>query len=153
MSRRSGLLVATVAGIIVLAVILVVLRHGSRPAIHRQDIRANVLPPCSASRMFAAAEAKEHFSASSPGYNNTIRPGASDPVCHGTWAIVSVSRPNVGTTDGITLFRAQDGAWIEVADVGGVHADCVLEAAGVPASVARVLWPRNSSLGASYCQH
>jgi hypothetical protein len=71
----------------------------------------------------------------------------------GTWAIASVSRPDIGTTDGITLFRARDGAWIEVAGVGGVHADCVLEAAGVPASVARLLWPTNSSLGASYCQH
>ena len=110
-------------------------------------------PPCSASLLFAAAVAGQHFSTNPALYPHDPGqgPGAYDPVCDGTWAIAAVSHPGVGTTDGGVLFHAHGGSWSYVAGIGGVPADCILEQNGVPAAVAETLWPPSQSQPASYC--
>jgi hypothetical protein len=109
--------------------------------------------PCSASLMFAAAVTARHFSTDPAQYppQPGQGPGAYSPKCDGDWAIALISHPNVGTTDGNELFRAENGKWADVGGVGGVPADCVLEKEGVPASVAKVLWPPAQSPPPSYC--
>jgi hypothetical protein len=116
-------------------------------------LSAHPAPPCSASLLFAAAVAGQHFSTNPALYPHDPGqgPGAYDPVCDGTWAIAAVSHPRVGTTDGEVLFQAQGGSWSYVASIGGVPADCILEQSGVPAAVAKVLWPPSQSQPASYC--
>ena len=60
-------------------------------------------------------------------------PGAYGAICDEGWAVADISRPNVGTTDGITVFKtAADGTWVEVGDIGYALAECTLESAGVP---------------------
>jgi hypothetical protein len=110
-------------------------------------------PPCKSSLLFAAAETGQHFSTDRSKYppQPGQGPGAYDPVCSDGWAIALVSHPDVGTTDGGVLFRAEGGGWVYVAGVGGVPADCILVHLGVPASVAEVLWPPAHSAGAGYC--
>lgn len=110
-------------------------------------------PPCLASLLFTAAVAGQHFSTNPAVYPPTQGqgPGAYDPICDGNWAIALVSHPHVGTTDGEVVFRAEGGSWRYVGSVGGVPADCILEQNGVPASVAKVLWPPSQSQPASYC--
>lgn len=109
--------------------------------------------PCSASLMFAAAVAAEHFSTNPAQYppQPGQGPGAYGPKCDGDWAIALISHPNVGTTDGNELFRAENGKWVDLGGVGGLPADCILEKDGVPASVAKVLWPPAQSEPPSYC--
>jgi pimeloyl-ACP methyl ester carboxylesterase len=116
-------------------------------------IRAGLAPPCSAAALFAAAVAGQHFSTDPGLYPDAPGqgPGAYNPVCDGAWAIAVVSHPNVGTTDGGILFRATGGRWVYAAGIGGVPADCILEHAGVPPSVATVLIPTSQSEPASYC--
>ena len=109
--------------------------------------------PCSASLIFAAAVAAQHLSTDPAQYppQPGQGPGAYSPKCDGDWAIALISHPNVGTTDGNELFRAEHGKWADVGGVGGVPADCILEKDGVPASVAKVLWPPAQSQPPSYC--
>lgn len=110
-------------------------------------------PPCSASLLFTAAVAGQHFSTNPAEYPPTQGqgPGAYNQICDGNWAIALVSHPHVGTTDGEVLFHAEGGSWRYVGGVGGVPADCILEQNGVPASVAKVLWPPSQSQPSSYC--
>jgi hypothetical protein len=108
-------------------------------------------PPCSAKALFAAAEAGQHFSASSPGYSVIIKPVATGAKCDDGWAIALISHPYVGQTDGGVLFRAVHGRWVYHSETGGVAAECVLERDGVPARVATVLIPLAQSESASYC--
>jgi hypothetical protein len=112
-----------------------------------------VVPACSAPLLFGAAVAGQHFSTNPAEYPSSAGqgPGAYDPVCDGIWAIALVSHPQVGTTDGGVLFRAEGSSWTYVAGIGGVPADCILERNGVPASVAEVLWPPSGSQPSSYC--
>lgn len=121
---------------------------GSRPATDRAPLG---LPACSAKALFAAAEAGQHFSASSPGYSTIIKPVATGVKCHGGWAIALISHPYVGQTDGGVLFRATRGHWVYHSEIGGVPADCILESSGVPAQIATVLIPPSQSQPASYC--
>jgi hypothetical protein len=108
-------------------------------------------PSCSASLLFAAAVAGQHFSTAPGQYppGADQGPGAYDPVCDSGWAIALVSHPQVGTTDGEVLFRAEGSTWAYVAGVGGMPADCILQHYGVPAAVAKILWP--NSMPASFC--
>jgi hypothetical protein len=105
---------------------------------------ASQAAPCSSSALFAASIAKEHFNPDDHSYK-TFPPdnqaGAYGTVCDGSWALAAISRPNVGTTDGDTLFQFVAGSWKEITVVGGMPADCQLEQAGVPASVALELLP------------
>lgn len=109
--------------------------------------------PCSASLLFAAAIAGQHFSTDPAEYppEPGQGPGAYNPVCDGAWAIALISHPNVGTTDGEDLFHAQGGSWTYIGSIGGVPADCLLERAGVPSSIAEVLWPPSQSQPSTYC--
>jgi hypothetical protein len=66
-------------------------------------------------------------------------PVASGQVCDDGWALASISRPDVGTTDGETLFQAQDGQWVEADQVNGAAPACALEMDGVPSDIAIVL--------------
>ena len=72
-------------------------------------------PACSASELFHAAVNKERFNANDPSYAGFghfgNRPGAYGVICDRGWAVALISRPNVGTTDGETLFRAKSGSW------------------------------------------
>jgi hypothetical protein len=106
---------------------------------------------CSAKALFAAAEAGQHFSADSTGYNATIRPVALEPVCDDGWAVALISHPYVGSTDGGVLFHVVGGRWVYAAEIGGVPAECMLEQRGVPHAVAAVLIPPSQSQPASYC--
>lgn len=119
----------------------------SRPA------AAAVGPPCSASLLFEAAVAGQHFSTNAAEYppQPGQGPGAYGPVCDGAWAIAVISHPQVGTTDGVVLFHVKAGSWRYVEGVGGMPADCLLEQAGVPSSIAKVLWPPSQSQPSSYC--
>lgn len=86
---------------------------------------AAAVPPCSASLLFEAAEAGQHFSSDPARYPQVAGhgPGAYNPACDGTWAIALVSHPEVGTTDSEVLFRARAGSWTRVKGIGGVQAD------------------------------
>jgi hypothetical protein len=98
--------------------------------------------PCDASLLFQAAVAKEGFDPNDPSYAQMSPDGAAgayDPICDANWAVASISRPNVGTTDGETVFNYENGSWVEVGQTGGDVAQCNLETAGVPADVALVL--------------
>lgn len=99
--------------------------------------------PCSARALFEAAVNKEHFNPNDPSYASFGRygndPGAYSVNCNAGWAVADISRPNVGTTDGATLFESKSGTWREVAQLGAGVAECNLEAHAVPATVARVL--------------
>jgi len=100
-------------------------------------------PACSASELFHAAVNKEHFNANDPSYAGFghlgNHPGAYGVICDRRWAVALISRPNVGTTDGETLFRAKSGSWFEIAQLGAGVVECVVEPHGVPAAVASVL--------------
>jgi len=115
--------------------------------------RTAVTPACSAGALFQAAVAGQHFNPSPRGYPHGAGPGpgAYDQHCYDGWAIALISHPDVGLTDGGVLFRAVSGTWVYAAGTGGVPADCELERAGVPASVARVLIPPSESQPGSYC--
>jgi hypothetical protein len=98
---------------------------------------------CSPKALFDAAVAKEHFNPNDPSYAKlgpNQRPTAYGAICDGGWAFALISRPNVGTTDGFTLFRATSaGTWVEVAGTGPNNNACDLTGLGVPAKIAIVL--------------
>jgi hypothetical protein len=94
--------------------------------------------PCKDSLLFAAAKAHEGFS-TTRGYSNISPAGASDAICDAGWAVAAVSRPNVGTTDGFTLFRSVALRWREVGTLGGSVAACEMKQYQVPNKVALVL--------------
>jgi hypothetical protein len=103
-----------------------------------------VASPCDASLLFQAAVAKEGFDPNDPSYAEMAPTGggaaATDPTCDAGWAVAAVSRPNVGDTDGFTLFQSDSsGAWVEVGMLGGSVAQCNLETSGVPADIALAL--------------
>ena len=90
------------------------------------------MPLCRNQLLYAAAAAKEHLDPHDPGYGPgsfgiTISPVATGAICVEGWAVALVSRPNVGTTDGFTLFQAQSGHWVEVGTLGGSLAACGIE--------------------------
>jgi hypothetical protein len=126
--------------------------QSNHPTIAIDKTRA-AIPPCSASLLFAAAVAAQHFSTDPAEYppDPGQGPDAYDPVCDARWAIAAISHPQVGTTDGEALFRAKRGSWSFVSELGGVPADCILEQDGVSPGVARVLWPPSQSQPSSYC--
>ena len=99
--------------------------------------------PCDDSLLFQAAVQKEGFNPNDPSYAQLSQTGqgagASGAVCVDGWAMANVSRPNVGTTDGDTLFESSGGTWMEVSDIGAPWTSCTLEGQGVPASVAPTL--------------
>ena len=95
-------------------------------------------PPCDPNLLFQAAVAHEQFDPNDPSYSQPgmQTAGAYGSVCLDDWAIAGVSRPNVGTTDGLTLFHYV-GGWTEVTTLGGQGvAPCALVAQGVPADLA-----------------
>jgi hypothetical protein len=94
--------------------------------------------PCKDSLLFAAAKAHEGFS-TSHGYSHISPPGASEAICDAGWAVAAISRPNVGTTDGFTLFRSVASRWQEVGTLGGSVATCEMKQYHVPNKVALVL--------------
>jgi hypothetical protein len=98
---------------------------------------------CPASELFQAAVTKEGFNPNDPSYAGFGQygndPGAYGVQCDDEWAVALVSRPNVGTTDGETLFREASSVWQEVAQLGPAVAECNLEPDGVPHVVAQVL--------------
>jgi pimeloyl-ACP methyl ester carboxylesterase len=94
--------------------------------------------PCTGTRIYAGAAAKEHLRAAD--YHDQVGEGpfADYVSCHDGWAIAVISRPVVGTTDGETLFRTSGTQWLEVADVGGDELRyCDLVRDGMPLSVAK----------------
>jgi len=106
-------------------------------------VRRLATPPCSASLLFAAAVAAQHFSTNPRLYpsRDGPGPGAYNVVCDGSWALAAISHPKLGTQDSFTLFKAQVNGWAFIAQIGGFFGDCNLERYGVPAAVAKVLWP------------
>jgi hypothetical protein len=114
------------------------------------------VPACDPNLLFQAAVAEEGFNPNDPSYAQIAAtgggPGASGQVCDQGWAVAAISRPNVGTTDGFTLFRVNSqGAWAEVGTLGGSAAECQLTADGVPPDVAAVLSGGNAHSGIAGC--
>jgi len=108
---------------------------------------------CSPKSLFYAAVAKEHFNPNDPSYTkagSNLKPTAYGVICRDRWAISYISRPNVGTTDGLTLFQAKaSNRWVEVKELGYNDNACVLRGSGVPAKVAIVL--ARGTVGGPYC--
>jgi len=96
---------------------------------------------CSPKALFYAAVAKEHFNPNDPSYTKLgQRPTAYDSICDGGWAFALISRPNVGTSDGFTVFKlVTAGKWIEVGETGPNNDACSISGLGVPAKIALVL--------------
>jgi hypothetical protein len=99
---------------------------------------------CAAHALFLAAARKEHFNPHSRsyrtlGHGQSNYPGAYQVRCDDGWAVASISRPEVGITDGETLFRTRASRWQEVAVIEGAPAKCVLRAHDVPAPIAAKL--------------
>ena len=104
---------------------------------------------CTARNLFAAAVAKEQIDPNDPAYEALLEygegPQASDVICNADWATATVSRPQVGTTDGTTLFHlGNDNIWTEVAIIGNPVVDCRLVAEGVPPNIASILAPTDA---------
>lgn len=78
---------------------------------------------------------KEHFSTTDlpPG------PRATIGKCYAGWAVAAISRPNVGMTDGDTLFRSHGTTWAEVEQLTNGPVECWLEALGISPTVSSVL--------------
>lgn len=118
---------------------------------HSNPIYAIVLrslaPVCDPAALFKAAYTAEGFNPNDPSYAQLTAvgdgPGAHGARCVGQWALAGISRPNVGTTDGATLFRqGPEGTWHEIGGGGmWLVASCQLVKMGVPASVAHQLAP------------
>ena len=117
--------------------------HRRAPSVTVVVPNTTATPACAPAALFAAAVQKEGFSPNDPSYAQLSQsgqpPGASEPICIGDWALATVSRPNVGTTDGETLFEASGHTWVEVNEVGAPFTACTLEGQGVPANVAEAL--------------
>lgn len=144
MTRRNTML--RVPGAV--AVVLIIAACGATSPSRQPQGQGNA-PACSATALFNAAVVAEHLNPHDPGYAPLPpgdRAGAYNVHCDGQWAIAAISRPRVGTTDGITLFHADSSAhWAEAATLGGQPADCQLAKAGVPNVVATVLVPPSQS--------
>ena len=93
------------------------------------ELDATVCPPAA---LFQAAIAKEHFNLSAV----PSGPRLSVQKCDGGWAVALVSRPNVGMTDGFTLFKWQESHWIEVTQLPNGAVECNLEAEGISPTLA-----------------
>lgn len=106
--------------------------------------------PCEASLLFKAAEAGQHFNTRS-GYGGDVRPGASEVICDAGWAVAAISHPNVGTTDGYTLFRAVNGNWRFVGELGGSVATCQMRLYHVPKPIALKLARGHEHSGIAGC--
>jgi hypothetical protein len=106
--------------------------------------------PCTASLLFNAAESGEHFNTRS-GYGGDVRPGASEVRCDAGWAVAAISHPNVGTTDGYTLFCTVSGRWRFVGELGGSVAACQMRPFHVPAQVALNLAHGEEHSGVAGC--
>jgi hypothetical protein len=104
-------------------------------------VRAHVAAqPCTGGVLFQAAVDFEHFNPTDPSYQQLAAegdgPAAYNPRCVQDWAVAVISRPNVGRTDGATLFRrAGDGQWVDVGGVGTIAA-CTLTKQDVPDNIA-----------------
>jgi hypothetical protein len=98
---------------------------------------------CTGHALFEAAVKKEGFNPNDPSYKSLSKvgngPTAYEVKCSHGWALALVSRPKVGTTDGSTLFKVQDGSWIEVAQLYSEVAGCLMEKHGAPPAVAKAL--------------
>jgi hypothetical protein len=90
---------------------------------------------CSPNLLFHAAIAKEHFSPAAV----PSGPRISIQECDGGWAVALVSRPNVGMTDGFTLFRWRRGRWTEETQLPNGAVECNLEAEGISAALSAEL--------------
>lgn len=105
----------------------------------------STLRPCDSTLLFQAAAQREGFTADDPGYHtswNPDGPGATIDRCIGDWALASISRPNVGPTDGLTLFHWVDGHWTDVSTgMGPPNGACQLVAEGAPTDIAAALLP------------
>lgn len=66
-------------------------------------------------------------------------PGVIGIKCVGDWAIASIDRPNVGTTDGTTVFHLVANQWTEAFATGPPVVACLLESKGVPHDIATQL--------------
>ncbi len=106
--------------------------------------------PCKDSLLFKAAQAAEGFS-TSHGYSHISPPGATEAICDDGWAVAAISRPNVGTTDGYTLFQSIASRWREVSQLGGSVATCQLKRFHVPSRVALVLARGHVNSGIAGC--
>jgi hypothetical protein len=106
--------------------------------------------PCKATLLFKTAEAGQHFNTHT-GYGGDIRPGASKVVCDAGWAVALISHPTVGTTDGNTLFRAVDGSWRYVGELGGSVATCQMHRYHVPKRIALKLTHGHEHSGIAGC--
>lgn len=97
---------------------------------------------CDVAHLAEAVQTKEGFDPRDVGLDP---PGLLDIICVDEWAMASVDRPDVGTTDGATLFRFTGGSWGEVGEVGWPPVDCRLVKMGVPADIAPQLSPPPSA--------
>ena len=90
---------------------------------------------CDTQAIAAAAFTKEGINPDDPGYQveGVDPPGVvATPICSQGWAFAVISRPNVGTTDGGTLFHSVDGKWTEVSVLGSSVDYCSIVGLGVP---------------------
>jgi hypothetical protein len=114
------------------------------------SVSASQSQPCKAALLFKAAEAGQHFNTRS-GYEGNVRPGASEVVCDAGWAVALISHPNVGPTDGNTLFRSVDDRWRYVGELGGSVATCQMRRYHVPKQVALKLAHGHEHSGIAGC--
>ncbi len=112
--------------------------------------RAARYAPCDAALLFKAAEVGQHFNTRA-GYGGNVRPGASEVVCDAGWAVALISHPNVGQTDGNTLFRSIDGTWRYVGELGGSVATCEMRHYHVPKPIALKLAHGHEHSGIADC--
>ena len=147
-----GLVGVVLIGLVVTVVVLALTRGGRTPGTpSAASATSPTGPACDAAVLFAAAVAKEGFNPDDPSYASLGAgqgPGAFHATCLGGWAMATVSRPPVGTTDGDTLFRARGGRWVEVAAIGYPLTPCALAHQGVPPDVARRLAVATGATGA-----
>ena len=94
--------------------------------------------PCSGTRLYAAAARKEGLKASDYGTEPSTGPYTEYERCFDGWAEALVNRPHVGSTDGLTLFKASGTDWVEVSELGGDQITyCSYTAHGVPLATAK----------------
>ncbi|MGN6252682.1 MAG: hypothetical protein ACTHNS_12785 [Marmoricola sp.] len=88
-------------------------------------------PSCSRRALFRAAASHEGFDPADPSYASMSEgPTVYGARCYDGWAVALVSRPEVGTTDGGTLFDVSQGRWTERAQIGAAM-PCTLRPQGV----------------------
>lgn len=98
-----------------------------------QPAAQNPADTCDVDHLAEAVQAKEGFDPRATGLEP---PGVLGIECVEDWAMADVDRPQVGTTDGATLFHWVDGTWSEVDQVGWPPAGCRLVEMGVPTDIA-----------------